>query len=106
MLDDQLMALLNIPVTWERYKRMDGAGAFEYHEPVVLLSYLSGEVKVVRDEKGEERMSTQTLYLDGEAAAKVSQRDRFTLPGGQHHMVLAIQAHWFDGELNMVEVSL
>lgn len=116
-MDRQIRGMLNQQITIEKFKSKSSRGGKEYHDPVVFPCYISGEVKMVRDEEGEEKVSTKTVYLDGTETASnddlelgvgdISTKDRITLPDGTQPPVISIQPYRDEkGKLNVVEVNV
>lgn len=82
-LDENLAALLVVPVSWQHKTGLDGNGQDEWAEPVTLKCYPAYGSKTVQKRDGTVYESTQVLYFDANDpnVAQFELGDRFTSVG-------------------------
>jgi hypothetical protein len=61
---DSLKDYLNVPFSYQPYISKSGTGVKQYGDAIYKKCYPVSEVKVVKNDKGEEVVSTTRLYLD------------------------------------------
>ena len=63
---------VNIPAQLKIFKGRTGSGSKSYDNPVGILVYPVGEVKVVTDDKGAEFVSSTQFYIDGSISLRAN----------------------------------
>jgi len=109
-MDRQLRHLLFHQISVEKWtNKVSGRGAPVYDDAEVFPANIVGEVKMVRNVRGEEVVSTQSIYLSGTepGVGDITHKDRITLPDGRQPPILAIQPFYNDrSQLDLVEVNV
>jgi len=74
---------LRCVAVYEKFLTRDGAGEESYETSSDLPCYVEGKTAMVRSAVGEEVVSTERLYIDGEeeVAPGITEDDRFTVRG-------------------------
>jgi len=87
---------------------MDGVGKVTYASDVELDCYTHGTVVTVTNDKGEEVISNQQIYLDGsnETVAAIDFGDRFYLDGRYRKVKSIDKFYDEDSDLDLVVVYL
>jgi hypothetical protein len=109
-MDKQMQRLLFHQISVEKWlDKQDGRGTPLYDAPIVLPCNIIGDVKMVRNVRGEEVVSTQSIFLSGTTAGAgtIAHKDRITLPTGRRPPILSIQPYYNErGVLDTVEVNV
>ncbi len=61
---NSLKQWLKVPVKIKPYQGMDGAGNYEYYEPISTVCYPDIQYETVKDEQGAEVVAQTVLYFD------------------------------------------
>jgi hypothetical protein len=104
----ELDEVLNQSVTIERFNFIDEYGDPFYSTGVVYKAMVQRRVKMIRDFKANEAVSTCSILMDGTVSAVLDKfgRDRITLPDGTQPLIMAIEDGQDDqGNVIYVEVS-
>jgi len=104
----ELDEVLNQSVTIETFNAIDEYGDPSYNVGVVYKAMVQRRVKMIRDFKANEAVSTCSVLMDGPVSAILDKfgRDRITLPDGTKPLIMAIEDGIDDtGETIYVEVS-
>lgn len=70
---DSLKSWINLPAQIKPFIKRTGTGSKLYGEPIDILCYAEGSMKVVTDNAGAEVVSNKQLYVDG--ATTISELD-------------------------------
>lgn len=109
-MDRQLRHLLFHQISVEKWTgKQSGRGAPIYEDPEAIPANIVGEVKMVRNVRGEEVVSTQSIFLSGTELGvdTIVHKDRITMPDGRQPPILAIQPFFNErGHLEVVEVNV
>lgn len=102
-----LTGLLNQSVIIETFHSLDRYGDCSYNVGVTYPARVERRVRIVRSFKGEEAVSTVSVFLSGEVSAIIDAkgRDRITLPDTTTPVILAIE-DGIDGGGNVHYVEL
>ena len=97
-------------VIYEQKLSMNGVGQITYaSDPEVTLDcYIHGTIQEVTNDKGEEVISNQQLYLDGadSTVSTIDFGDRFKIDG-RYRKILSIDKFYDeDGDLDLVVIYL
>jgi hypothetical protein len=104
----ELDEVLNQSVTIEGFNSIDEYGDPSYNVGVVYKAMVQRRVKMIRDFKANEAVSTCSILMDGTVSAVLDRfgRDRITLPDGTKPLIMAIEDGQDDqGNVIYVEVS-
>jgi len=99
---------LQCTAIYEKFLIRDGAGEESYGASSSFPCYIEGKTSIVRSAAGEEVVSTERLYIDGEEtiAAGITEDDRFTV-GGRARPVQFIAKYYDEtGTLDYLVVYL
>jgi hypothetical protein len=87
-----LITLLNQTITLETFNSYsNNLGDCSYNTAVTLPARVERRIKVVRSLKGENAVSTATIFLNGSITLDKYGRDRITLPDSTTPPILAIE---------------
>lgn len=73
---------VNMPAELRIFKGRTGSGSKSYGNPVSILVYSVGEVKVVTDDSGAEFVSSTQFYVDGSISLRAN--DIITFDGNEY----------------------
>jgi hypothetical protein len=97
-------------VNYKAKVSMDGTGQVTYaSDPTELDCYIHGTRTRVVNDKGEEVVSNQQIYLDGsnDTEASVDFGDVFSINSDRYRQILAIDKFYDeDGDLDLVVIYL
>ena len=82
---NSLKSWINLPVTIKPFIKRSGTGSKVFGEPVETLCYAEGDVKVVKNELGEEVVSKSQLYFAGSQA--LSAQDSILFEGTESSII-------------------
>lgn len=99
---------LQCTVIYEKFLIRDGAGEESYEASSNLSCYIEGRTTIVRNKKGEEVVSDERLYIDGEekVASGITEDDRFTLRGRERPVQSIARLNDETGTLDYLVVYL
>lgn len=99
---------MNESIPYGKFASMDGVGKITYEDEVNLDCYVHGMLTKVVNDKGEEIVSMEQVYLDGsdDTAAAVDFGDRFKLHGRYKQVKSIDRFYDEDGDLDLVVIYL
>lgn len=80
IVDQQLLARLNRPITRHPYVSRDGRGETTFGTDTLLYGFIIPETKIILNFEGEEITSVASFILNDPNGALISTRDEVTLP--------------------------
>ena len=108
-MDKQLKKVLKQNIVIEQVATIGSRGGKTYSAAFSVPCYIAGQIKMVRDNAGQEITSTLSVFITGTVAQalNLSHNDRITLPDGRQPPILAIIPYIGEkGDLYSIEVNL
>ena len=94
---------VSIPYQYRPFVKYNGAGVRQFGETVSSLCYPVGDVKLVTDVSGIQKVSTQQLYVLGSDTVGVNDA---VLIDGEERAILRITSYYRDGVVDLKVVYL
>jgi hypothetical protein len=100
---NSLIPWLNIPVTIKPFEKRDGTGAITYGAERTELCYPAALPQIVKDDSGEEVISSTTLYFKGETVVDIMDKIIFE---GEEYDIISINNHYREGKVDCRTVKI
>lgn len=82
---------------------MSGTGSKQYKEPIDILCYADGKVKVITDNTGSEVVSNKQLYISG--TIHITEDDAIIFEGRERN-IKSLTAYYRGGKVDIWVVFL
>lgn len=91
-------AWVNIPAQLKIFKGRSGSGSKKYADPVDIMVYPVGEMKVATDSDGAEFVSGTQFYIDGSVSLRANDIIVFD---GEEHVMGSVSSYYREGHCDI-----